>query len=311
MVIYIQISILTHIFITISKDLQWVMAILVPLIKNFDDSISIRIICKASSPDTIASKSVAKIYSGINFSLWIVIMLGTAATDFTSYCILGVNVLINMHLCLEIIHLNRRTSLLSQEELKLRVDKKEVLTELILNEVIEIIVPFAFICSFAIAYYGPNAGILGNIGNDYWTFRKVNDIRPLVKSALTMSLIDFLSALITMFALWKYCRINAIQQCCKVFKKYWQILAIHAAMNINKVNLELSNILNSFLSLKHRFCISTLTFPDLYIIFQFYTSLMIANGFDLTYKFAWIKNDDARNEMLYPNCTMSNNTTRT
>ena len=237
LVIYIQIIILTHVFTTISKDLQWVMAILVPLIKNFDDSISMKIICRASGPDTIASKSVAKIYSGTNFSLRIVIMLGTAATDFTSYCILGVNVLINIYLCFKIIRLNNRTSLHSQRQL--RLDENEVLTELVLNEVIEIIIPFAFICSFAIAYYGPNSGILGNIGNDYWTFRKVNDITPLVKSALTMSLIDFLSAIITMIVLWKCCRINAIQQCCKVLKKYWQILSIQSAMNVNKVNFNL------------------------------------------------------------------------
>ena len=234
--IYFQTSIiLTKVFTTISEDLQWVMAMFVPLIKDFDDSISIRMICRASGPDTVASKCVAKIFSGINFSFWIVIMLGTYATDFTSYCILGVNFVQNMYLCLKVIRLHKRTAIINQEEENLRLEEKEVLTELILNEIIEIIVPFAFICSFTTAYYGPNAEILGNIGNDYWTYKKVNDITPLVKSALIMSLIDFFSAVAATIVLWKCCRINAIQKCCKVFRKYWKILAIHAVMNGNKV----------------------------------------------------------------------------
>jgi len=235
--------ILTRVFKTISKDLQWIMAIFVPLIKQFDDSISMRIICKASGPDKMASKSVGKIFSGANFSFWLVIMLGATATDFTSYCILGVNFAINIYLCLEIVRLKKRSSSVTQEEENLRLAEKEVLTELILNEIIEVIVPFAFICSFAMAYYGPNAGILGNIGNDYWTFRKVDDITRIVKSALTMSLIDFLSAVTAITVLWKYCRINALKECCKVFKKYWQILCIHAAMNVNKVNLNFIKLL--------------------------------------------------------------------
>ena len=52
---------------------------------------------------------------------------------------------------------------------------KETLTELIINEVIEIFVPFAFVITYTISYYGPNAAILGNIGNDYWHFKKVHD----------------------------------------------------------------------------------------------------------------------------------------
>ena len=44
--------------------------------------------------------------------------------------------------------------------------------------------------------------------------------------------------------------------------------------------------------------------------FQFYYSLMIANGLDLTKQFAWINNDERRLEMLAINWTKLENFTK-
>ena len=44
--------------------------------------------------------------------------------------------------------------------------------------------------------------------------------------------------------------------------------------------------------------------------FQFYYSLMIANGLDLTKQFAWINNDKRRLEMLAMNWTKLENLTK-
>ena len=237
--IYLQLSVLmTKVFTQLPENLQWTMAIFIPLVKNFGDSVSKFVIGKASGPDIVASRTVVNIFSSATFSFWLVIMLGTTATEFTSVCILGVNSLINAGLCIKIIHFFRLTYdeyKASKEDQNMKVCK-ETLTELIINEVIEIFVPFAFVITYTISYYGPNAAILGNIGNDYWHFKKVESISPLIISALIICLIDFLSTLISAFLLWKYCQINLLNEVFAVFKKYGFILAIHAAANVNKVS---------------------------------------------------------------------------
>ena len=237
--IYLLLSvIMTKVFTQLPENLQWIMAIFIPLIKNFGDSVSKFVIGKASGPDIVASRTVINIFSSATFSFWLVIMLGTTATEYTSACILGVNSLINTGLCIKTIHFFRLTCnelKASKEDQNMKVCK-ETLTELIINEVIEIFVPFAFVITYTISYYGPNAAILGNIGNDYWHFKKVESIIPLIRSALIICLIDFLSTLISAFLLWKYCQINLLREVSAVFKKYGFILAIHAAANVNKVS---------------------------------------------------------------------------
>ena len=237
--IYLQLSvIMTKVFTQLPENLQWIMAIFIPLIKNFGDSVSKYVIGKASGPDIVASRTVINIFSSATFSFWLVIMLGTTATDFTSVCILGVNSLINTGLCIKTIHFFRLTCdelKASKEDQKMKICK-ETLTELIINEVIEIFVPLAFVITYTISYYGPNAAILGNIGNDYWHFKKVESISPLIKSALIICLIDFLSTIFSAFLLWKTCQIKLLREIFAVFKKYGFILAIHAAANVNKVS---------------------------------------------------------------------------
>ena len=236
--IYLQLSVvMTKVFTQIPANLQWTMAIFVPLIKNFDDSVSKYLIGKASGPDIVASRTVINIFSSATFSFWLVIMLGTTATDFTSFCVLGVNSVINAGLCIKTIKLQKKVTdeNKGKEASQNALACKETLGELIINEIIELVVPFAFVCTYTIAYYGPNAPILGNIGNDYWHFRKVEEILPLIKWAFIICLIDFISTLVTGMMLWKYCRIHLMREVLSVLKKYGYIIAIHAAINVNKV----------------------------------------------------------------------------
>ena len=295
--IYLQLSIiLTKVFIKIPQDLQWTMAIFVPLIKNFDDSVSKILIDKASGTDKVASRTVVNIFSSATFSFWMVIMLGTTATDFTSVCFLGVNSIMNIGLCIKTIRLQRKIDdeIKGTEESPNSLSCKETLTELITNEIIEILVPFAFVFTYSIAYYGPNSDILGNIGNDYWHFTKIEDITPLIRSTLAICLMDFASTIISAILLWKCCRIHLMDEVYSVFRRYWHIIAIHAAINVNKVFMNkcsLPSLLFRFRTHGHNI------HSDLFD-FQFYYSLMIANGMDLTRQFAWINNDEERIKLL-------------
>ena len=74
---------------------------------------------------------------------------------------------------------------------------------LVLCEILEILVPLVYLSTFLIAYYGPNANILGNIRNEYWHYHAVDDVGRLMATVLQMFFIDFSSIIIGGFFLWK------------------------------------------------------------------------------------------------------------
>ena len=46
----------------------------------------------------------------------------------------------------------------------------EALKILVLCETLEFIMPLGYMACFVVAYYGPNADVLGNVKNDYWQY---------------------------------------------------------------------------------------------------------------------------------------------
>ena len=235
-VINFQFSVMNKLFLMIRPNLQWILAIVLPVIKELNDCAITTLMCKVAKCNIMGAKSVVKIYLSYNYSLFFVLILGTRATDSTNYCILAINFIYNLYLCFKIILLNNRISPTCQEDVAvLRTLKKEILTELMLNEIIEVLVPVTYICSFTIAYYGPNSMILGNVQNDYWAYQKVQNIGTLFIFAVQMAMIDLLSAVFSGIFLWKYCHINFLLEYGKVMRKYWPILTLTAVVNINKV----------------------------------------------------------------------------
>ena len=107
--------------------------------------------------------------------------------------------------------------------------------ELILNETIEVLVPLAFIVSYATAFYGPNYDKLGSVGCNYWTFQKVENIKSFLTPVVFMEMVDFGTAVVSGILLWRLCNINIIKEYCSTIKRYWIILAFSGAYNIISV----------------------------------------------------------------------------
>ena len=172
----IQLLGLAKLFKEVPNNIQWVLGICVPLIKEMNDRMLEKLISKASSSATIIDAHlVAKIDAGIIFSFWITIILATDATQITGYVLLGINSCINISLCLKAKKLERKSFPYLLNQRINRFLQKEVIAELVLNETIEILVPLAFIVSYATAFYGPNYDKLGSVGCNYWTFQKVEN----------------------------------------------------------------------------------------------------------------------------------------
>ena len=122
--------------------------------------------------------------------------------------------------------------------------QRNIVVELVLNETIEVFVPITFMLSYLIVYYGPNYGVIGNVGFDYWTFKKIEDVKGFLTPVALMALADCASGFISGVLLWEQCRINIILEYCSAIRKYWSVIGGVGAAILLSVNIfiRLNNI---------------------------------------------------------------------
>ena len=77
----------------------------------------------------------------------------------------------------------------SAQEQNLQIRKEELLMKLLLNEFGELLTPIVFVLSIIVAYYGPNARIIGNVKNNYWPYEKIENISSYFSRVLYFTLI--------------------------------------------------------------------------------------------------------------------------
>ena len=107
--------------------------------------------------------------------------------------------------------------------------QNEETQSLVLKEFLETSIPFIYCVSFLIAYYGPNAEILGNIGNDYWHYEKVTNIyEKLSKIALFFG-VDLVRGIIFSLVLWFWCGLNTYRTCGYIIYQYGLLLMFYIA----------------------------------------------------------------------------------
>ena len=99
-------------------------------------------------------------------------------------------------------------------------------------ETIEGLAPFAYGICFAIEFYGPNARIVGNVKNGYWQYKEVEDINWLFIVLFLMFIIDTISVLINALIVWRFCKVNILQEFSKTIEKYWLIIILKLALEI-------------------------------------------------------------------------------
>ena len=99
-------------------------------------------------------------------------------------------------------------------------EKLNELLSLTLIELIEILTPLVYISSLLIAYYGPNSAILGNYGNDYWQYKKVENVVDRLRNNGIFFVIDALRGVIFGLFLWRFCRLNMFKRHCDNIRQY-------------------------------------------------------------------------------------------
>ena len=90
------------------------------------------------------------------------------------------------------------------------------------------------------AYYGPNAELLGNIKLTIWQYeRPILDIQHYILNVSLLMAVDLLSFVVNGIALWKFCNINVFEFTKKLQKDFWMIFAVGESVLLMEVKFNL------------------------------------------------------------------------
>ena len=188
----------------IPRNFQWIAALFFPLVREFNRWIGFKFALKASDGDITSVVVTCNQAIGTTHQLFLAYTIGSSATLATSAIILGTDFVINTFTCLRIIYARKKEPANIEKQL-------ELIQELVVSEMIEFMVPILYLLVFISAYYGPNAKLIGNVGNSFWQYTAVQDFRHTIEFIVIFFTIDFSSTVISTFLLWMLCRINLLR----------------------------------------------------------------------------------------------------
>ena len=115
---------------------------------------------------------------------------------------------------------------------------REDIEYLILTERNETLVPLTYLAIMAMAYYGPNAEIMGSVKLQIWHHENIiEDFGDFAKNILILFAVDFLSFIINGLLIWKFCNINLLKVLLNIQKRYWTFMVFIEASLLNEVSL--------------------------------------------------------------------------
>ena len=237
---YIFVVILTFVFgqMTIPlfpSDYVWLIGIEFWGIKEINKLVMSKLIRKAAGPNGSYAKGalILQLVTITNFT--IVVFISSIADQKTTACFIAVDVLVNLMYTWKAIKEYKRVATMELDLARNQDMSDELLTTLIINETMELVVPLIYMAAFAVAYYGPNAANLGNVGASYWHFEQIDDIWAYFIGALQMALADFLQSVASFLLVWKFTKIKVMKKYIEVANKFGLLAVIYLPMVINAV----------------------------------------------------------------------------
>ena len=228
---YIEYGILTKLFLILPKYYLWIPALLLPFIREINSWLFIKIYSKASDGDPSSVAIVCGHGVCLSHSFFLAYTIGTLATTTFSYVTIAGDFAINFLICLRIIYLKKKSQ--TRENIKMQI---ELLQVLVINETNEFIAPLCYILCFMTAYFGPNAGLIGNIGNSYWHYSRIENVEESIEFVIVFMFIDLGSLIVVSILLWKLYRINLYRAFCSLQKEFGYGFSASLAVSFNAVS---------------------------------------------------------------------------
>ena len=214
--------------------LAGILGVFLPLVKKFNVWWHRKISFKVFGTENEFVGFGSIIVVGYLHSFSLALLLGSSeinGSTYTKYLIMFSDSIFNTWTLLSILRLHSKNSDVTN---KLRDNALKCLA---LKEFLEILVPIVYICSFIIAYYGPNASIIGNVKNDYWQFEKVENLVKKFENVLILLAIESCRGLLFGMILWHYYRLNMFAAYCYIVRQYGVFILFFGSAVINGVKL--------------------------------------------------------------------------
>ena len=246
LVISLQNMALRMVFNKLPINTQWIMGFVLPLVREMNTWILTRFLEKSTESDKTVAKLITTISINVVHAFFVAIIISSMANQLTSFCILGVDLLLNLYACCKITKITHKIEALSSENFDTLQSIKSETMNLFAIEAIEVFIPFILVLTFLLAYYGPNGEILGGIRNSYWHFKEIYDIGFIISELALMFSIDLLGLLLISLILYKCCKTDFFYEGYKIMKIYWPIMAIKIGGKISQVSTILRIALGSY-----------------------------------------------------------------
>ena len=112
----------------------------------------------------------------------------------------------------------------------------ENLQRLVLTERIEFVIPLTYMLCILIAYYGPNAEILGGIKVTIWHYVAIPDLTELFSNLSILIFVDTMSFIINGVIIQLFCKINIMNILKQLQHDFWFLMAVFEAFCFMEVN---------------------------------------------------------------------------
>ena len=219
---------LGKLFIEVNPNYQWILALSLPFLRELDIWIQENWAHKAAdSNDTSVTISV---HHNINTQhcIFLAAILGSNATNLSSWIILGSDFIYNGYLALKLIWIKKTRSDNEDDNQKMF----QLLLSLVINELVEVLVPVTFLICFLSAYYGPNAEKIGGVKSTHFHYEPVTDINGFVKNLMIFMTVDVISVVCGGTILWMTCKISLPRAYMTMQKEFWPIITITNAFYV-------------------------------------------------------------------------------
>ena len=197
---------ITKILQIIPSKYQWVIAMILPIIKELHIALLMRINRYALDGDSDGTSIYIAISSTIQHTAFLAFSIGSTASFITSSILIFGDFITNIFICLYIMYLKRKESTPANIEKMVKL-----LQTLIVNEWVEVLMPLGYLISLTMGYYGPNSEIIGDVGCSYWQYNAIEDIEYTIKYLGVFFLVEVMSLIVCNFLVSRICETQIYQ----------------------------------------------------------------------------------------------------
>ena len=231
---------ISFLFKALPPNLQWIIGFLIPLLKHCEKWSCSKVIKKMRGGKEEASNVLLGISVNATYSYFVALRISGAET-ITVCSIIAVDFILQLCMTCKIVRIYKKVENANFDDEN--AEKQKAITQLVLAEITEGITPIVYAIGFAMAYYGPNGTILGNVRNNYWGYKKIDDVGYHFLMMLLLFSVDTLSMILNSIGLSILTDVKLYKECCYIMERYWLFMALRFALSVcnqyatNDINL--------------------------------------------------------------------------